>query len=262
MEKNNSGKIIVVIVILILLAVLGVLGYIAFGMYNTYVPTANIETSQSTNSAETQTGNEEKTNDDADKENPIDFKEWKTINSEIVAWIRIPDTNVDYPVLQSLVSDDYYLNRDIYGDYKYSGSIYMQYCNFEDFSDRVTVLYGHNMANGTMFADLHKFEDKAFFDSHNEFYIYMEGRKLTYEIVSAYNYDDRHIMNSFNFAEDEVFLEYLNYMQSPHSTVSNVRKLDRELTVEDKVVTLSTCLDIGDGRYLLQGVLVKDEITR
>lgn len=258
MENNNRGKILAVIVIVVLLAILGVLGYIVYDLIS---PSPEIN-SQVTTTAQSEPDNNSNSGESELETNPINFDELKAINPEIIAYIQIPGTNVDYPVLQSMDSDDYYLHRDIYGNYKYAGSIYMQICNLDDFTDRVTVLYGHNMANGSMFADLHDFEDTEFFNSHKEFYIYTEDRKLTYEIVSAYVYDDRHIMNSFNFAEDSVFLEYLDFIQNPRSTLCNSRELNRELTVEDRVVTLSTCLDNGDGRYLLQGVLIEDEPVR
>lgn len=195
--------------------------------------------------------------------NPIDFKSLVKKNDEIIAWIKIPDTNIDYPVVQSLKSDDFYLHRDINRNSSYAGSIYMEYCNSSEFTDRVTVLYGHNMQNGSMFANLHKFENPDFFKKHRKFYVYLPDRRLTYEVVSAYNYSDRHIMNSFNFSENKVFKSYLEYILNPRSTVRNVReKLDHKLTTDDRILALSTCLNIGDGRYLLQGVLVKDEPTR
>ncbi len=195
--------------------------------------------------------------------NPIDFRTLQKRNSEVVAWISVPDTNIDYPILRSLSRDDFYLHHDIDGDYLYAGSIYMEYCNAPEFDDRVTVLYGHNMMDGSMFANLHKFEDKSFFDKHDRFYIYTPGHKLTYEVASAYIYDDRHIMNTFNFDNDKEFKEYLSSVENPRSTNYNVRSSpNHKLTVDDKIVTLSTCLDVGDGRYLLQGVLIKDELTR
>lgn len=194
-------------------------------------------------------------------ENPIDFDSLSKQNSDIYSWIYIPDTNVNYPVCQSATSDNFYLNHDIYKNYSYAGAIYSQYCNSLDYSDRVTVLYGHNMANGTMFATLHRFEDSSFFDSHKYMYVYTKDRKLTYEIVSAFVYDDRHIMNSFDFSDDEVFLDYLDMIMDPHSITENVRD-GVELDLNDKVLVLSTCLNSGEGRYLVQGVLVKDEQTK
>ena len=260
MESKNRGKLYVIIIVIILLAILGIAGWILFGS------SSGVETlptqAQTTSTSESKSDSPTKSKVSKVK-NPIDFKSLDKRNEEIVAWIKIPDTQVDYPVLQSMTADDYYLHRDLNGNSSYAGSIYMEICNSDDFTDRVTVLYGHNMINGSMFANLHKFEDKSFFDSkkHRYFYVYLPDRKLTYEVVSAYVYDDRHIMNSFNFAEDEVFKTYLDSIQNPRSLTKNVRRLDRKLTTDDKILTLSTCLNSGDGRYLLQGVLVKDEFT-
>lgn len=193
-------------------------------------------------------------------ENPIDFKSLSETNNEIYSWIYIPDTNVNYPVLQSMSEDNFYLDHDIYRNYSFSGAIYSQVCNKTDYSDRVTVLYGHNMANHTMFADLHKFEDESFFNNHDKMYVYTPERKLTYKIVSAFVYDDRHIMNAFDFTDDNDFMEYLNVVQNPRSVYKNSRS-DVDLDLDSKILTLSTCLDSGEGRYLLQGVLIKDEKT-
>lgn len=194
-------------------------------------------------------------------ENPIDFKTLTAKNSDIYSWIYIPDTNINYPVCQSRKNDNFYLNHDINMNYSYAGAIYSQFCNKTDYSDRVTVLYGHNMANCSMFANLHKFRDKSFFDKHKYMYIYTKDRKLTYEVVSAFEYDNRHIMNSFDFSNDKVFEEYLDMICNPHSLAANIRN-DLNLTVADNILTLSTCLDSGEGRYLVQGVLVKDEQTK
>ncbi len=192
--------------------------------------------------------------------NPIDFESLTAKNSDIYSWIYIPNTNVNYPVCRHNLEDNFYLDHDIYKNYSFAGAIYSQFCNSRDYSDRVTVLYGHNMADGSMFADLHKFKDKDFFDKNKYMYIYTEDRKLTYEIVSAFVYDDRHIMNTFDFSDDEVFANYLEMIMNPHSMTYNTRK-GVELDIDDKIVVLSTCLNSGEGRYLVQGVLINDEIT-
>lgn len=194
-------------------------------------------------------------------ENPIDFETLTAKNSDIYSWIYIPGTNVNYPVCQSSTNDNFYLDHDIDKNFSYAGAIYSQSCNRLDYSDRVTVLYGHNMASGAMFATLHRFEDKEFFDENKYIYVYTNDRKLTYEIVSAFVYDDRHIMNSFDFSDDAVFEEYLDTITAPHSLYANVRE-GTDLSVDDKILTLSTCLNSGEGRYLVQGVLVKNEQTK
>ncbi len=256
MKKETISKIIAGIIIVILLIILGIVGNILYNTYKDYEADKNYQELNSKVSLE-ETTPKEKVID-----NPIDFKSLQKTNKEVFAWLYVPGTKVDYPLLQSEERDDYYLHKDIYGNYSYSGSIYAEYCNRTEMTDRVTVLYGHNMINGSMFATLHKFEDEDFFEKHKYFYIYTPERKLTYEIVSAHNYDDRHIMNSFNFSENKVFKDYLKMIQNPRSSVKNVRKtLDHKLTVKDRVVTLSTCLNSGQGRFLVQGVLIKNELT-
>lgn len=196
--------------------------------------------------------------------NPIDFASLKETNDEIYAWINVPGTKVDYPILQSRESDDFYLKHSA-TDKKYSasGAVYTQSMNSTDFSDRVTVIYGHNGYGDTFFTTLHKFEDEDTFNENPYFTIYTPDRKLTYQIISAFKYDDRHIMNSFNFRDDEIYSEFLNMIQNPTSTVKSVRTtLDKELTTDDKIVVLSTCItNQKSNRFLVCGVLINDEKT-
>ena len=91
-------------------------------------------------------------------QNQVDFEALQEINPDVYAWIQIPGTNVNYPILQSVTeADDYYLNTTIDGKAGYPGSIYTEKYNSTSFTDPVTVVYGHNMKEGTMFADLHKY---------------------------------------------------------------------------------------------------------
>lgn len=193
-------------------------------------------------------------------ENPIDFDSLIKQNPDIYSWIYVPDTNINYPVCRHSTDDNFYLDHDIYGNYSYAGAIYSQFCNSRDFNDRVTVLYGHNMADGSMFADLHKFKDKEFFDTNKYFYVYTEDRKLTYEVVSAFVYDDRHIMNTFDFSDDRVFEDFLDMILNPRSVNSNTRE-GVDLDINSNIIVLSTCLNSGEGRYLVLGELINDEQT-
>lgn len=195
-------------------------------------------------------------------ENPIDFASLQERNSEIYAWLIVPNTEIELPILQSMADDLYYLNRDIDGKYSRLGSLFTQSKNSLDFFDPVTVIYGHNYYSGGMFTNLHYFEDETFFNENEYFYIYTPTRKLTYSIVSAYKYDDRHILNSFDFSKPEVIREYFDSVLNPLSMVRHVRENAR-LEVTDKLVVLSTCLTGGyRGRYLVNGVLINDEPTK
>lgn len=196
--------------------------------------------------------------------NPIDFKSLQKQNDEIYAWIKIPGTPIDYPLVQSQVDDTFYLTHSALDkSYLSSGAIYTESLNTKTFTDRVTVVYGHNGYTDIMFMPLHDFEKKAFFDSHDTIYVYTPDAKLTYKIVSAFKYDDRHLLNSFDFQDNEVYLDFLNMIQNPSSTTKNVRVIkDKNYTLDDNILVLSTCVWHQDSfRYLVCGVLVKNEKT-
>ncbi|WP_165253817.1 class B sortase [Adlercreutzia sp. ZJ304] len=196
-------------------------------------------------------------------DNPINFAELQSENEDTYAWIYIPGTSINLAVYQSSTDDTYYLKHDRYGNYADAGEVFSQSINGRDFFDPVTVLYGHNYSGDIMFTQLHYFEDKEFFDTHENFYIYTPGHILTYEVVSAYQYDDRHIMNSFDFSDDAVKRSYFDYVMNPDSLVRNVRE-GAMLADDDKIVQLSTCTSDGNNskRYIVTGVLVDDQLTK
>ena len=193
---------------------------------------------------------------------PVDFSVLQAENPDIYAWIRIPDTQIDYPVLQREEDDTYYLRHNSSGRYAFAGSIYTEEANSRDFKDPMTVLYGHNMRDGSMFQNLHFFEDKTFFAEHPEFFIYLPGYRLTYEIFAAYRFDDTHLLGAFDFSKKKGRRAYIREVFAGISMGQNTRE-DVKVTAKDKLVTLSTCTsDQADGRYLVQAVLRKKEKTR
>lgn len=196
--------------------------------------------------------------------NPIDFDSLKKGNDEIYAWIKIDDTKVDYPIVQNKTDDSFYLRHKAEDkSWSASGAIYTELGNSKDFGDYVTVIYGHNGYSDTMFTTLHYFEKEDFFNSHPYFYIYTPSKKLTYQVVSAFKYDDRHILNSFDFAKEDVLNGFRDMIQNPDSPLKNVRNdLDTELDNRSRIVVLSTCItNQKSSRYLVCGVLVKNEKT-
>lgn len=194
--------------------------------------------------------------------NPIDFPSLKAEHPDIYAWVTIPDTGVNHPIVQSTTDDNYYLYHDLDGNYTIYGSVFTQSMNATDFSDPVTIVYGHHTDNGTMFSDLRNFTDKDYFDAHEEMCIYTPGHILTYRIISAYEYDNRHIMNSFDFSDPQVRQDYFASVLSPTSMRVNVRE-GATLSVDDKIVQLSTCVEGNSAsRYIVTGVLVGDQETR
>ena len=190
---------------------------------------------------------------------PIDFEGLMEVNPEIYAWLRIPDTNIDYPILQHEDEDQsYYLSRDIYREANQAGSIYTEYYNHKDFMDPNTIIYGHNMKNGSMFHNIRYFTDKEYFDEHHELYIYLPEKILKYEIIACYEYDDRHLIGTYDFLDEEVYADYLEDIMNPRSMYTMIRE-GVELTTADKLVTLSTCIaNKPNNRRLLQAVLLEE----
>lgn len=190
-------------------------------------------------------------------QSPIDFESlWKT-NEDVYAWITVPGTIIDYPILQHETDDSYYLNYTIDGVEGYPGCIYTEHMNSKDFTDNNTVIYGHNMRNGTMFTDLHKFRDGDFFAEHDTVYIYTPEKQLTYKIFAAYLYDDRHLMNSFDFSDPEIYSDYLSEISNIDSNDENANlRKEIQLTTTNKIITLITCIrEQPEKRVYVQAVL-------
>ncbi len=194
---------------------------------------------------------------------PINFDELKTVNEDIYAWIRIPYSDredkyiADYPILQNADERDYYLENNVNRQKSVYGAIYTQYYNSKDFSDFNTLIYGHNMRNGTMFGSLKKYRSREFFDANREIIVYMPNRILKYKIFGAYVFDNRHILKNFDNNVEADRQEYLDTVFSVRSLSAN---FDEEMTVstKDKIITLSTCTSNDSQRYLVQAVLVYD----
>lgn len=195
-------------------------------------------------------------------ENPINFAELQAQNPDICAWIKIPGMVIDYPILQSAedAKEDYYLDHNEKRKSTAAGAIYIQKVNKKDFSDPNTLIYGHNMLNGSMFATLKKFRNAAFFEENQYINIYTPGHILTYHIFSAFVYDSRHIWYSFNYFDEQGYASFLEQSLNPKSMVKNVRA-GVSVTTDDQIITLSTCTGNDAERYLVEGVLVSDQRT-
>ncbi len=189
-------------------------------------------------------------------EKNIDWEELKSQNPDIYAWIYIPGTNIDYPILQHPDEKSYYLNHNIDGSEGYPGCIYTQNVNTKDWSDPNTVIYGHNMNNGSMFHDLHRFEDAVFFDETQYLYIYTPERNLVYEIFAAYPFTNIDLMMCFDYSTPEALLVYFDGIWTNRSMTSHFRD-SVVLYGDSRIITMSTCIGgQPDMRYLVQGVLL------
>lgn len=249
-KKNKTVKLILIFIIVFLLVFGAVMTFSYF--YDKQITTPDTTSTTTTQTTETSV------------ENPINFEELQKSNSEIYAWIKIDDTKVDYPIVQNSSDDSFYLKHSAEDkSWSASGAIYTELANQKNFDDAITVIYGHNGYSDTMFTTLHYFEKQDFFDSHPYFYIYTPSRKLTYQIMSAFKYDDRHLLNSLNLSDGDEMEQFRETLLNPTSSLKNVRtELDTEVDQYSKIVILSTCITSQkSSRYLVCGVLVKDEKT-
>lgn len=194
-----------------------------------------------------------------DPKKALDWEKIKAENEDIYAWIYIPGTEIDYPILQHPTDDSYYLNHNLDGSEGYPGCIYTESINHKDFSDHNTVIYGHNMKNGSMFADLHEFEDETFFDEHRYVFIYTPDKMMVYDIFALYEFGDEHILHSYDCTSAGGFIAYLNMVFDDYKEEGNFRD-DVTVLGQDRIITLSTCIkNKSENRLLLQAVCVGEE---
>ena len=185
----------------------------------------------------------------------VNFAVYQKINKDIYAWIRIPGTPIDYPILNRKGDNEYYLKRNYYRYADTRGSIFTEDYNNRDFNDPVTLIYGHNMSSGSMFGSIQKtYTKKSFMQSHKELQIILPDKTYTYEIFAAVPYSNIHLMYYYDFTNAYVFTEVMNDILSVRAMNAVVDKTVK-VTPDDHIVILSTCLSgNGNQRYLLLAV--------
>lgn len=171
------------------------------------------------------------------KDDPIEsLNSLKQINEDVCGWITIDDTNIDYPIVIG-ESNAEYLNKDVYGNYSLSGSIYLDYRNSRDFTDIYSVIFGHHMDGGAMFGDIQKFKDKTFFDSHQYGTLYTENGMYKIEIFAFLETD---AYNSYIYGINKNDVNRKNELiEYAKENAANYR--DTNIEQEERVIGLSTC---------------------
>jgi sortase B len=187
----------------------------------------------------------------------VDFDALHAINPDLYAWILINDTNINYPVAQHPADDSFYLNHDMYGDARFAGCLYTMRANSKDFTDPNTVIYGHNMKSGSMFHTLHYFENAEFFDKHPYIYVYTADRILVYEIFASRFFTDDNLLYAYNFQDQTSFQKFLDDIIYSNRNMRNNLRSDCEVTTNDRILTLSTCVGGSpEERFLVHGKLL------
>jgi len=178
----------------------------------------------------------------------IDLQE---IHASVVGWVHIPNTNIDHPFVQGR-DNRFYLHRDINHNHSPAGTVFMDNRNSYDFSDFHTLIYGHNMRNGSMFSSLQEFNNREFFDENTTGYIFLPYHTYIVEWFAFANIrPDDAVVYGLNFQGLQCQVDFLAYVRR-----NSQHHRDIEMSALDRFVTLSTCRnDSANSRLILMGVL-------
>ena len=184
----------------------------------------------------------------------VDFEALRETSPDIIGWLALPDTAINYPVTQT-DDNEYYLHHLYDGTYNKTGCLFTDYENQEDFSDRNTIIYGHNMRDGSMFAALNEYDEQSYFDGHPQMYLVTPGGGYVVEIFTAFVAKPSESGSGtspwrLSFKDDGAYTTWLSEMAG-----RSVIETDVTATSSDKVLTLSTCMPGGASRFIVMGKL-------
>ena len=249
-KKKTAGNIISNIVLVLAVGVFLFSAYKLYGIFSEYntgskeykkIQQAVITTSE---------------NDNEEEVFSVDFAQLLEMNSDVVGWIRFDEpAEISYPVVQGSDNEEY-LTRTFEANTNKLGTLFVDVNNAGDFSGRNTFIYGHNMKNGSMFAQLLDYKEEKFYKEHPYFYIYTpDGKTSTYEIFSAGVVKDTSDSYTMSYADDAAFQTYIDYVkqQSAYATTA-------EVNTGSQIVSLSTCTNVRDDeRFLVHGVKISEQ---
>lgn len=251
--KNKIKKVVIVLLTLI---ALGCAGYLAWF----YLMADAVEESYEKARNETIIPPKENVPEDSPVI-PVDFEKLRETNADVYAWIKIAGTTVDYPIVQHTEDEEFYLNHSWEGKTAPEGAIFTQTYNSTSFMDFNTVIYGHQMGEGveTMFHQLNKYLDSSFMDEYSEVVIYTPDHVRTYRIFAAVVYDDRHLVNCFDYSTDDGKQTFLDSIYQSKD-MRNQYQENLEVTPEDRIISLSTCISgEANHRLLVEAVLIDEK---
>ena len=189
--------------------------------------------------------------------NPVDFMALQGINDDIVGWLKVGALDISYPVTQAS-DNDYYLHLTFELVQNAAGGIFVDYQNRPDFQDDNTIIYGHNMKDGSMFGTLKNFVQDGVYESDPYFWIYTPERIYKYEIFNCSTVGAVSNTYTLEFGSRKEFQNYLDKALMQSQVDSSKVKVKSS----DKIVTLSTCTGDEETRFVVQGKLVRTYASR
>lgn len=253
-KKKGGSNIVSNIILVIAIVVFAVSAYKLYGIFSEYN-----KGDKEYQKIQDLVINTEKKDDTKEEAFSVDFEKLLEMNSDVVGWIRFDEpSEINYPVVQGRDNEEY-LKRTFEANTNKLGTLFVDVNNPGDFSGRNTFIYGHNMKNGSMFAQLLKYKDDSFYKEHPYFYIYTpDGKVRTYEIFSAGVVKDTSDSYIMDYADDAAFQTYVDYIKQQSAYPTSA-----EVTTASKIVSLSTCTNVRDDeRFLVHGVMIKEEAVK
>ena len=253
-KKKGGSNIVSNIILVIAIVVFAVSAYKLYGIFSEYN-----KGDKEYQKIQDLVINTEKKDDTKEEAFSVDFEKLLEMNSDVVGWIRFDEpSEINYPVVQGRDNEEY-LKRTFEANTNKLGTLFVDVNNPGDFSGRNTFIYGHNMKNGSMFAQLLKYKDDSFYKEHPYFYIYTpDGKVRTYEIFSAGVVKDTSDSYIMDYADDAAFQTYIDYIKQQSAYPTSA-----EVTTASKIVSLSTCTNVRDDeRFLVHGVMIKEEAVK
>ena len=196
--------------------------------------------------------------DESAADGHVDFEALQKENPDVFAWLYVPGTGIDAPVLQSPISDDYYKSHGQDGKEGDEGALYTEMPNMMNMCDFNTIIHGKDDKDGDLFAGLHKFEDPDFFEKNEEFYIYLPDNVLTYEVFAAYYDDGSDILRRFDFTTYAGCEAHLEQIYAAREMGKQLRDGWNDLTPYHFLVTLDGSVREDGKQYVVIGALIGD----
>lgn len=186
-------------------------------------------------------------------ERAVRFAELAKSNPDVVGWLHIPDTKLDYPVVQT-EDNAYYLSHGFDQRESIAGAIFMDYRNEYDKPAPNTILYGHHMKNGSMFGSLIKYRDESHFKANRIITFDTLHYEMRWEIFSVYVTDTSFDYIRTEFNDDASYIRFLEQIQS-----KSIYPTEVQLNASDRILTLSTCeYDFDSARLVIHAKLIID----
>ena len=190
---------------------------------------------------------------ESDVDDSPTFQELVAINPDVLGWITVYGTGIDYPLVQGETNDSY-INTSVEKKFSLSGSIFLDSSNEPDFSDFNTIIHGHHMEKHEMFGDLDLFKTREFFNSHEYGNLYYGGRNHglhLFAVLKADAYNSKLYTAKVKDSERQAYLDYLKE--------EALYQRDINVTPEDHIVFLNTCAEgSANARYVVMGKICED----